>query len=99
MPIGAIRRAGSGLNVAGQKLAAVANNSANMVTEGYREVDVNGVESTEGAQVHIRRKARPGVDPVTIAVDGRIAELTYRANLVVVETADEMVGETMDLFA
>jgi flagellar basal body rod protein FlgC len=97
MPLGAIDRARSGLNVAGHRLAASANNTANVSTEGYHEVEASGVEEPGGVRVHVRSRSRPGVDLVKNAVDRRLAATTYRANLAVVKTADDMVGETMDL--
>ena len=97
MPLGAIDRARGGLNVAGQRLAASAANTANVSTEGYREVEASGVEEPGGVKVQIRRRAQPGVNLVKNAVDQRLASTTYQANLAVVKVADDMVGETMDL--
>ena len=71
---------------------------ANMVTEGYREVDARGVETQSGVKVQVRTLNREGVDPVK-AVDRRFSALMYRANLEVVRVADEMLGETTDLLA
>ena len=97
MPLGAIGRARAGLNVAGQKLAASAHNTANMATEGYHEVDVTGVEDSGAVRVQIRTTTREGVDPVAATIDRTVAALTYRANLAVVKRADDMLGETMDI--
>ena len=99
MPLRTMGRARAGMNVASRMLDASAHNTANMVTEGYREVDARGVETSEGVKVHIRTSPTEGVDPVRAIVDRRFAALMYRANLEVVKVADEMVGETTDLLA
>jgi len=99
MPLRAIGRARAGMQVASTMLDASAHNTANMVTEGYREVDARGVETQSGVKVHIETSPTEGVDPVRAAVDRRFSALMYRANLEVVKVADEMLGETTDLLA
>ncbi len=99
MPLRAMGLARAGMNVASRKLDTAAHNTANMVTEGYREVDARGVEAQGGVRVHIRTSQTTGVDPVRAVVDRQFAALMYRANLEVVKVADEMVGETTDLLA
>jgi flagellar basal body rod protein FlgC len=68
-----------------------------MATEGYHEVTAAGVEDPGAVRVQIRTATRKGVDPVSATVDRQVAAITYRANLAVVKTADDMLGETMDL--
>ncbi len=99
MPLRAIGRASAGMEVASQKLNASAQNTANMATEGYQEVDSHGVEMRDGVRVHTRQKSEPGVDPVKAVIDRRFSATMYSANLAVVKVADEMVGQTTDLLA
>ena len=99
MPLRTMSVARAGMNVASRTLDTSAHNTANMVTEGYRELDARGVETQSGVTVQIRERPREGVDPVKAAVDRRFSALMYRANLEVVKVADEMLGETTDLLA
>ncbi|MEE2758085.1 MAG: hypothetical protein VYA30_15610 [Myxococcota bacterium] len=97
MSLGAIGRAQAGLRVAGSKLDAVAHNTANMMTKGVRQTDVNGVESPAGVQPQVTQRTEEGIDPVSVSVNRTVSALTYTANLAVIKTADEMLGETIDL--
>jgi flagellar basal body rod protein FlgC len=87
------------MQVAGARLNATANNTANWSTDGYREIEVHGVEDAAGVKPQIRRAPNPGGDPVANALELKGAYLMYRANLVVVDRADELLGQTMDLLA
>ena len=97
MSLGAIGRAQGGLQVAGSKLDAVAHNTANMATKGVRQIDVNGVETPAGVKPQVTQRESEGIDPVAVTVDRTVAAVTYTANLAVIKTADEMLGETIDL--
>ena len=97
MSIGAIGRAQSGLRVAGSKLDAAAHNSANLATKQARQLDVSGVETPTGVEPRVSQRETQGIDPVSVSVDRTVAAVTYTANLAVIKTADEMLGETIDL--
>ena len=87
------------MQVAGSRLNATANNTANMNTQGYRRYEAQGMEAPDGVKVHVRRSAERGANPVGDAIELKGAYLMYVANLKVVDRADEMLGQTMDLLA
>ena len=79
-------------------LNATAHNSANMNTEGHRDLSVTGEEQSEGVVVNIRRAQAEGYAPVNNAINLMTARVVYQANMQVIKTADEMQGELTDLF-
>ena len=99
MSLLAIGRAQSGMHVAGARMNAVANNSANLNTEGYREYEVHGVEDQGSVKTQVRRAPTSGADVVGNAIEMKSAYLMYMANLKVVARSDDMLGATMDIIA
>ena len=99
MSLLAIGRAQSGMQVAGARLNATANNTANLNTEGYREYEVQAVENESGVKAKVRRAPQPGADAIGNAMEMKSAYLMFVANLRVVERSDEMLGQTMDILA
>ena len=99
MSLLAIGRAQAGMHIAGSRMNAVANNTANLNTDGYREYEVHGIEDEGSAKPQVRRSPNPGADVVGNAIEMKSAYLMYMANLKVVERSDEMLGNTMDLLA
>ena len=100
MSIRAIDRAGSALRLAEASVAASAHNSANVLTDGFRRINVTGAEAASGgvtAQVSAAPAEAPSADPVADAVERRTAAVFYRANLAVVRAADELTGKVVDL--
>ena len=83
----------------GLGMNAVANNTANLNTDGFREYEVYGVEDQGSAKPQARRSPNPGPDVVGNAIEMKSAYLMYMANMKVVERSDEMLGSTMDLLA
>lgn len=98
MLLKAMDRAVSGMRLAESKLHASAHNTANTLTEGFARVQADGVEAREGG-VEVALSSRPpeeGPDPVGEIIEQKVAAVTYRANLAVVKTAEEMLGEILD---
>ena len=96
----AIRNAASGIRLASKSLAATANNTANLQTEGYRRVSVTGsAVKTGGVRPVTSRAAVPGADLVSDVVDRVSAVSLYRANASVIRAVDETKGQLIDLQA
>jgi flagellar basal body rod protein FlgG len=99
MSLGTIDRARSALRFAETRLQAVAHNTANMVTEGFKEQEVLGVESPHGVVSHVRERTKPGHDLVRDTVDSVANGVLYRANMAVIREEDERLRQTVDLLA
>lgn len=98
MPLGAIGRARSGVKLAETQVAAAAQNTANLQTEGYHRVRASGVETAEGGvRVELSRAAESGAEPVGDVLTLKQGSALYRANLAVVDTADKMLGQAVDI--
>lgn len=99
MSLGTIDRALSGLRLAENRKQAEAHNTANMVTEGFKEQEVLGVESASGVVSHVRERGTPGHNPVKNAVDSVTTSILYRANMAVIREEDDRTRHTLDLLA
>ncbi len=99
MSLGTIDRALSGLRLAETRKQAESHNAANMVTEGFREQEVLGVESPAGVVSHVRERAQPGHNPVKNVVDSVTTSVLYRANMAVIREEDDRTRHTLDLLA
>jgi flagellar basal body rod protein FlgG len=99
MSLGTIDRALSGLRLAENRKQAESHNTANMVTKGFREQEVLGVESPAGVVSHVRERAQPGPNPVKNAVDSVTTSVLYRANMAVLREEDDRSRHTLDLLA
>jgi|GEM_PF-1451441 len=111
--INALSAAVSGLVVNSSKVAATADNIANVHTQGYGRVDVQaksippqhgggvtGVVSREKVANLIETVGgvpRPSVDVAAEFTTLIEAKAAYKANLTTIETADEMLKESVDL--
>lgn len=98
MLLKAMERAASGMRLASAKVAASANNTANMLTEGFARGQADGVAAPEGG-VEVSLSSLPpeaGPDPVGEIIEQKSAAVLYRANLKVLKTTDEMLGEILD---
>ena len=97
----------SGLNASSAGLAVQANNVANQLSDGYTAKRVDLVaEASGGVRVSgvfaDPTPAGPGtsnVDLATEVVQGLGFDLMYKANLKVLNTADELMKSTLDLKA
>jgi flagellar basal body rod protein FlgC len=98
MLLKAMDRAVSGMRLAESKLAASAHNTANTLTDGFARVQAEGAEARDGG-VEVNISSLPpesGPDPVAEIIEQKSAAVMYRANLKVVKTAEEMIGEILD---
>ncbi|MBP1626072.1 MAG: uncharacterized protein H6Q00_547 [Holophagaceae bacterium] len=95
----------SGLNAASQGLAVTANNVANANTEGYKtkrldleEVKEGGVRASKVTES--QESTGPGssnVDYATEMTNLMTQAGAYNANLQVMKTQDQMLGQFMDM--
>lgn len=111
--INALSAATSGLAVNASKVAATADNIANVQTEGYRRVEVHGKSIPPrygGGVTGVVEQARasnlveaseiaqgPSVDIAAEFTTLIQAKSVYSANLKTIETAEEMLRESIDL--
>lgn len=80
------------------QVAAAAHNTANQQTEGYHRVRASGVETAQGGvRVELSQAAESGAQPVGDVLTLKQGAALYRSNLAVVDTADKMLGQTVDL--
>ncbi|WP_005035507.1 flagellar basal body rod protein FlgC [Holophaga foetida] len=95
----------SGLNAASQGLAVTANNVANANTDGYRAKRLDLEEQQEGGvQASKLTESQEPTGPGSSNVD-YATEMTslmtqsgaYAANLQVMKTQDQMLGQFMDM--
>lgn len=98
--IGAISSTLSGLFVSSKRVEAAASNIANMGSTNYTPVSTVQTtgENGEAQAVNIQRPVGSEVDLAEEAVNLKLAEITYKANLSVLETINEMAEETGRLF-
>lgn len=97
----------SGLRASSAGLAVQANNVANQLTPGYKANRVNLVaEAPGGVRVSgVSQDPTPAgpegsnVDLATEMVQGLAYEVMYKANLKVIQAADEQMKATLDLKA
>lgn len=98
--IGAISSALSGLFVSSKRVEAAAGNIANMSSSGYTPVTT--VQTTgqngEAQATNVLRPEGSEVDLAEEAVNLKLAEITYKANLSVLKTIADMEEETGRLF-
>jgi flagellar hook protein FlgE len=94
--ISAINSALSGLAVNSGLVSTAGGNLANLNTTGYKnsrlEVGTNGAAS-QGAL------ARGNVDPAQEMVNLMVGEQGFKANIKVLQTAEEMLGSILDIRA
>lgn len=98
--IEAISTALSGMFAATKRVDASASNIANMSTPGYTPVTTIQTTSQNGG-VMAENRVRAGVDQVELseeAVNLKLAEISYKANISVLKVADEMAKEMGSLF-
>jgi flagellar hook protein FlgE len=90
----------SGLGAAMQRLGAAANNIANQQTPGYRrQIVAQEPLAQGGVATSVGRAPQPGDDPARDVVDQMVASYSFKANLRVIQTHDEMIGSLLDLRA
>ncbi|MFC3148612.1 flagellar basal body protein [Piscinibacterium candidicorallinum] len=81
----------SGLNAANLRMAASANNVANMNTPGYRR---QGVEQAAlpsgGVAATVTQASEPGVELTGEVVEQKMALYSFKANVLVLQTQDQM---------
>ncbi|KPF69944.1 hypothetical protein IP84_03440 [beta proteobacterium AAP99] len=86
----------SGLNAASLRMAASANNVANMNTPGYRRLGVEQAalpsSSTQpgGVAASVTQASEPGVELTEEVVEQKMALYSFKANVLVLQTQDEM---------
>jgi flagellar hook protein FlgE len=98
MSIQAIQRGVSGMKLGERKLAASAHNTANLLTEGFARVQVDGQEAEGGGVQAVTRIASPDSGPNLVAdvIEQKSAAIVYRANLRTVQTATDMLGDLLN---
>jgi flagellar hook protein FlgE len=90
----------SGLNAAMLRLDAAGNNIANSQTPGYRRQSVVQTEDAGGGvSTSVERTVEPGENLAQDIVDQMSASYSFKANLRVVKTQDEMLGALLDVRA
>jgi flagellar hook protein FlgE len=90
----------SGLSAAMLRLDAAGNNIANSQTPGYRRQSVSQTEDAQGGvSTTIERAVEPGENMAQDIVDQMSASYSFKANLRVVKTQDEMLGALLDVKA
>ena len=92
----------SGLQAAQLRLAASANNVANMNTPNYRRqvVQQEAMADNAGVRATVQREQdAKGVALEKEAVDQMSATYAFKANLQTIKTQDEMVGSLLDVKA
>lgn len=98
--IGSISTALSGMFASTKRVEASANNIANMSTPGYTPITTVQTTGQNGGVLAENRPAESGdqVDLTTEAVNLKMAEISYKANISVLKAAEEMAEETGRLF-
>lgn len=97
----------SGLNASAERFNVAANNIVNANTEGYQARRVNSVsQSTGGTSAAsqaggVRNVVTQGgsVDLASEIVDTIFAGISYSANAQVIRTAEETLGQLLDIRA
>ncbi len=104
--IGAISNALSGLMAASKRAEASASNIANMSTPDYTPVTtVQTTTETGSVQAQNQPKSAgtintfvPDIDLAEEAVNLKIAEIAYKANIATIKTAQDMTDELLAVF-
>jgi flagellar hook protein FlgE len=90
----------SGLNAAMLRLDAAGNNVANAQTPGFRRQSVlQSEDAGGGVSTSIGREAEAGENLNADMVEQVSAVYSFKANLRVLQTQDEMLGALVDLKA
>ncbi|CAG1017370.1 hypothetical protein BURC_02016 [Burkholderiaceae bacterium] len=90
----------SGLGAAMLRLGAAAHNVANLQTPEYRrQVVLQEPMAQGGVAASIGRAAQPGADLASDVVQQMVASYSFKANLRVIQTHDEMMGTLLDVHA
>ena len=88
----------SGLQAAQLRLASSAHNVANLNTPGFhrQQVQQQAMPEPGGVQAQLRQAGGPGAVLEQEAVEQIAATYAFKANLLVLRTADEMAGALLD---
>ena len=87
----------SGMGAALLRLDAAANNIANGQTPAYRRQLVQQeAQAGGGVATWIGRAAEPGENLAEDMVEQKLASYSFKANLRVIQTQDEMLGSLLD---
>ena len=91
----------SGLNAAQLRLGSSAHNVANLNTPGFtrQEVRQQAVPGPGGVQARVAPAGQPGAALQAEAVEQIAATYAFKANVLVLRTADEMAGALLDVRA
>ena len=90
----------SGMSAAMLTLGAAANNIANAQTPGYRrQVVLQESQPQGGVLSSVGRTVEPGDKLAEDIVGQKLASYSFKANLRVIRTQDEMLGSLLDLHA
>lgn len=82
------------------RLDAAANNIANLQTPGYRREFVQQEALPDGGvTTSIAQLAEPGENLPEDIVQQMVASYSFKANLRVIQTQDDMLGSLLDLHA
>jgi flagellar hook-associated protein FlgK len=90
----------SGMEAALLHLGAAANNIANARTPDYRRQFVQQESlAAGGVTTSMGRAAEPGENLAEDLVEQKLASYSFKANLRVIQTQDEMLGTVLDAHA
>jgi flagellar hook-associated protein FlgK len=90
----------SGLSAAQLRLDASAHNVANAQTPGFRRQQVvQQAQAAGGVQASVQTAELAGDDLATDLVQQKVALYSFKANLHVLQTEDEMLGSLLDVKA
>jgi flagellar hook protein FlgE len=90
----------SGMSAAMQRLGSSAHNIANGLTPDFRrQIVLQESQAGGGVVVSIGRAAQPGENLASDIVEQMVASYSFKANLGVIRTQDEMLGSLLDLHA
>jgi flagellar hook protein FlgE len=90
----------SGMSAAVNRLSAAGNNIANSQTPGYRRQSIRQ-DSLPGGGVatQVQVAEQPGEDLAADIVDQMVAAYSFKANLGVIQTEQQMLGALLDRHA
>ncbi len=92
--------ASSGLQSAQLRLNAAANNVANAQTEGYRRDVVQATAGPAGGvSTRVDKAPQPGADLAQDLVAQKSATYSYKANMRLLQTADDTMRRLLDVRA
>lgn len=90
----------SGLSAATLRLGAAGHNIANQQTPGFRRQLVLQEALPEGGVASsVGQAAEPGEDLARDIVEQMVASYSFKANLRVIQTHNDMIGSLLDLHA